>query len=68
MSKQSWKNKQTAGPLTASLKTLCPEFFLKRMEKNRRGHRMALHRSQPIDFCSRSNPVRLVRRSVVATV
>lgn len=59
MSKQSWKNKQTTGPLLASLSTLCPEFFLK-YAKRQPHLKKVFRRTKPVDFDARSNPVRFI--------
>jgi hypothetical protein len=60
MSIQSWKNKRTVGPLEASLRTLCPEFFLK-YEKKLSGLKKVFHKTKPVEFESRSNPIRFIR-------
>jgi hypothetical protein len=60
MANQSWKNKRTMGPLEAPLRTLCPEFFLK-YEKRQSGLKKVFHKTKPVEFESRSNPIRFIR-------
>ncbi len=67
MFKQGWKNRKTAGPLTASLRSLCPRFFLNYLAQARSPHRKRLFRARPVDFDSRSNPVRLIARPAIAS-